>query len=64
MMAYTTTPILLQTVAAVAVPTAQANGTATSSRPALPEFTGAANNVLPSAFIAFTIAIGAAASLF
>jgi hypothetical protein len=52
-MKYSTTPELLKTVAAIAVPTASAsptaNGTTTASKtgPAVATFTGAGSNVFP-----------------
>ena len=66
-MTYTTTPRLLQTVAAVATPRGNAN--VTTSRSAMPTatetgivpFTGAGTGLLPGASIALAVAVGAAA---
>jgi hypothetical protein len=60
-MAYTTTPVLLQTVAAVATPLADAT-TTTSSGP-LPVFTGAGSGLFPGLILALSFAIGSSASL-
>jgi len=66
-MGYTTTPELLKTVAAVAVPTAGANATVSGSvapsRTGVPveTFTGAADAMLPSAGGALAAAVGIAA---
>jgi hypothetical protein len=65
LMSYTSTPVLLQTIAAVAVPTAaSASASTTPSASSLPEFTGAANGLLPCAILALSVALGAAAVLF
>jgi hypothetical protein len=65
LMSYTSTPVLLQTMAAVAVPTAaSASASTTPSASSLPEFTGAANGLLPCAILALSIAFGATAVLF
>jgi hypothetical protein len=64
-MTYMTTPVLLQTVAAVATSTAHPtmnNATMTTSS-GLPEFTGAANALFPGAVIVLMAAFGTAASL-
>jgi hypothetical protein len=58
---YTSTPVLLQTVAAVAVATGAANATATSSGGAA-EYTGAAGRALPGAVAAIAGAAGVAAA--
>ncbi|CAI0641348.1 unnamed protein product [Colletotrichum noveboracense] len=60
LMAYTTTPILLQTVAAVATPSA--NATATTSQP-VPVATGAASGLMPGAILVVSVAMGLAALL-
>jgi hypothetical protein len=58
---YTSTPVLLQTVAAVAVATGAANATATSSGAAA-EYTGAAGRALSGAVAAIAGAAGVAAA--
>ncbi|KAF4923585.1 Fasciclin-like arabinogalactan protein [Colletotrichum viniferum] len=60
LMAFTTTPILLQTVAAVATPSA--NATATTNQP-VPVATGAASGLMPGAFLVVSVAMGLAALL-
>ncbi|KAJ0333848.1 hypothetical protein COL922a_010370 [Colletotrichum nupharicola] len=60
LMAYTTTPILLQTVAAVATPSA--NATAATSQP-VPVATGAASGLMPGAILVVSVAMGLAALL-
>jgi hypothetical protein len=61
LMTYTTTPELLQTVAAVATPLA--NATFTNSSPPVPISTGAGSGLFPSAVLALSIAIGIAGFL-
>ncbi|KAJ4301398.1 hypothetical protein N0V90_003490 [Kalmusia sp. IMI 367209] len=56
-MGYTTTPALLQTVAAVATPVASA--TTTSSQPG-PEYTGAGSGLSPEMVLALPFAVGMA----
>jgi hypothetical protein len=58
LMAYTTTPRLLQTVAVVATPTA--NFAASTSKPSIAAFTGAGNAQLPRAGPALAVAVGVA----
>jgi hypothetical protein len=58
---YTSTPVLLQTVAAVAVATGVVNATATSSGGAA-EYTGAAGRAMPGAVAAIAGAAGVAAA--
>jgi hypothetical protein len=58
LMAYTTTPVLLKTVAAVATPTAKV--AATTSKPSVAAFTGAANGQLPRGIPALAVAVGVA----
>ena len=64
-MTYATTPVLLQTVAAVATSMANptmSNATMTTSA-GLPEFTGAANTLFPGAVMVLLAVIGTAMSL-
>jgi hypothetical protein len=69
-MKYSTTPELLKTVAAIAVPTASAsptaNGTTTASKtgPAVATFTGAGSNVFPGAMMALFVAVTIVTALF
>ncbi|KAF2018587.1 Fasciclin-domain-containing protein [Aaosphaeria arxii CBS 175.79] len=62
LMAYTTTPELLKTVAAIATPTGNA-GAATTTSSGVTEFTGSANAVLPGAVAAVVGAFGVAGAL-
>ena len=64
LMQYTSTPVLLQTMAAVAVPTATGvMASPTPSGSSLPPFTGAGNGLLPCAVLALFVAVGAVAVL-
>jgi hypothetical protein len=59
-MKYSTTPELLKTVAAIAVPTASASKTG----PAVATFTGAGSNVFPGAMMALFVAVTIVTALF
>jgi hypothetical protein len=69
---YTKTPVLLQTIIAIATPTAGAGNTTsapTGSSTPTPtgqpqEFAGAGNGLFPAAAMALPIAMGAAVALF
>jgi hypothetical protein len=64
LMQYTSTPVLLQTMAAVAVPTSTSVITSTTpSGPSAPEFTGAGSGLLPCTLLALSVAVGAVAVL-
>jgi hypothetical protein len=65
-MAYTSTPVLLKTMAAIATgsmatATPTSNLTASPSGPGLPESTGAGSGLLPGAVAALAVAVGVAA---
>ncbi|KAF2120026.1 FAS1 domain-containing protein [Lophiotrema nucula] len=60
LMTYTTTPVLLQTVAAVPTPLSEANASATTTTSSLPQFTGACSGLFPSRVVALSIAVFAA----
>lgn len=61
LMTYTTTPELLKTVAPLAIPTA--GGGATTTKPPMEIYTGAANGLLPGAGMAVAGAMGLAVAL-
>ncbi|TDZ62064.1 hypothetical protein CTRI78_v003809 [Colletotrichum trifolii] len=63
LMGYTTTPLLLQTVAAVATSSSAANATATPSGQPVPVPTNVAGGMLPGVALVFSFAVGVAALL-
>lgn len=67
-MTYTTTPVLLQTYAAIVTPSVSATRSAdatiaTSTRPPLATFTGAGSAFVPGAAAGFAAAVGVAAAM-